>query len=293
MKSFKRMLDIFLSSPGKARGMSMVEVVVAGGITSLVVLGVMNIATKSQEQTSTVTKSLKVDDYIRNLRNYMADKAQCESLIGASEGNLTIDLSSFDYELPSNISLGSTTIIKPELSSGVEVLPTPILLYFKTKTSSDNEKSIVRRITAPLEFKDGDYVGCSNYQVESQKSAFKLICEMMGGAYQEDTSGDDSCDYTNINPSSILALRTKQVICENFFGGSYNSSTRKCDSFNMNTLATGSNITIASFLLGSGNVSSYGQLCSGQNNFISGVNSNGTVKCKEVKFCTKGKPGCP
>ena len=60
-----------------------------------------------------------------------------------------------------------------------------------------------------------------------------------------------------------------------------------------NTNFYGQNIQDNFFNVNGVSISSFRQDCTGDNNFMVGINSDGTVVCKEIKRCTKGDAQCP
>lgn len=283
-----------------AKGATFVEVIVAIGLTGVVSLGVMNLTETSSKQNVFAKQNIKMDDYIRGLRDFVSDKAQCDSVLSASGNGIAANVSPFVFEMDGKLTVHETRVLLPSRGSGREVLPVSIFVYFdrglKTEMGADNAFP-VKKTTASVIFQDGAFQECSDYESEAERSAFKLACESIGGVEVINADDSQSCDFSAIDPSHEFIVNTKRKICVEVFNGAYNQGTGKCDSITMSgTNFYGNNISDTSFQLGNGlnqRINTFTQVCAGQNNFMIGVRLDGRPICRTIRRCTRGDALCP
>jgi hypothetical protein len=220
------------------------------------------------------------------------DKSSCETIVTAPGGVIQADVSSFTYEFMTGQTVARTRVLLPVLNAGVvEVKPLTILVDFNRNVSGFEKAQPVKKTTASVEFNDRKFVACSNYDAESEKAAYKLSCEMLGGTFIDCLSGTEDCSFAGMDPNSEIFKKAKERICTTVYGGTY--LNEKCTSLKMALETEGSNIKPTHFVLSGNSVNTFNQACSGVNEFISKVNSDGSVVCKTVNFCTKCDANCP
>lgn len=280
-----------------SRGATFVEVLVAAGLTGAVSLGVMKLTDTSQKQSIYTKQNIIMDDYIRGLRDHISDKVRCDSVLRpdpGSNGILSPDVSSFPLAEDSGMSVHSTKVLLPRTTSGREVLPVSVFVYFDRNLNSSagsTRARPVKKTTASGIFQDGVFVECSDYELEAERSAFKLACETLGGVVEEDASSNQSCNFSLIPTNHPFLDHTKREICE-VYGGVYLGG--KCNNMNMPSANFyGSNIQRTNFVISGSTYRTFQQLCPGTNNFMIGMNADGSPVCKEVKRCTRGDAQCP
>tara|TARA_Y100000768_G_scaffold388950_1_gene389176 strand:+ start:5095 stop:5958 length:864 start_codon:yes stop_codon:yes gene_type:complete len=280
-----------------SRGATFVEVLIAAGMTGAVSLGVMKLTDTSQKQSIYTKQNIIMDDYIRGLRDYISDKTACDQVLRpdpSGPGVQSPDVSSFPLSSDSGMTIHRTKTLLPRTSTGREVLPVSIFVYFD-RNLAENYGTVkarpVKKTTASGIFQDGIFVECSDYESEAERSAFSLACETLGGVVEEDGTGELTCNFSLIPANHIFLDHTKREVCE-VYGGVYLGG--KCNNMNMPSANFyGQNIQSDNFLISGTRYRTFRQMCPGDNNFVIGMNSDGSVVCKEVKRCTKGDAQCP
>jgi len=277
-----------------AKGATFVEILVAAGLTGAVSLGVMKLTETSQKQNIYSKQNQIIDDYVRGLRSFVSDKAQCDQVFLPSGGAATVSLGAYKL-IGEGMDIKNTKILLPRRTSGREVLPLSLFVYFDRNLAENYGSELaspVRKITANVIFQDGNFVECSDYESEAERSAFKIGCETLGGEVVIDGADNQSCDFSKIPANHVFLESTKEKVCSEVYQGVYLGG--KCNSMNMNnTNFYGQNIQDNFFNINGVSISSFRQDCAGDNNFMVGINSDGTVVCKEIKRCTKGDAQCP
>ncbi len=286
-------MEDFIRNIFKGRGgFSIVEVLTAIALSGLITLGVMRLTDESQDQALIVKQNFEQDNYMRAFRKFLMNKTTCDTAVTSSGSGIQVRANAFDYDFDTGITIKRTRVLLPQLTAGkVEVVPVTILVDFNRNISGLENTHSVKKTTAAIEFNDRVFVGCSNYDAESEKAAYKLTCEMLGGTFVDGISGSESCSFDVVDPNSDILDKAKRKICTTVYGGTYING--KCTSLNMPLTAVGQNIKTNSYVLSGNSVSTFNQLCSGSNNFVGGANSNGSANCKTVKFCTKCDANCP
>jgi len=268
---------------------------VAIGLTSVIGLGVMRIGQQSQSQAVVSKQNIATDDYVRGLRKYLENKNNCNNTLSLSAGKLVADLGAYEAIDKSPLKITETKVLLPNLTNaGREVMPVSIFVYFDRELSGFEKTNPVKKTTANVEFNNGVFIGCSDYEAESEITAFKIACESVGGKFNltSGVKGSEKCDFTNIDMNHEFLVKGRKHICETVFKGVFDGN--KCDSVNM-PVATGlsKNLKSDSYQINGKWVKTFNQMCAGDNNFVASVNVDGSVTCKAVQFCTKCDGSCP
>ncbi len=266
-------------------GMTLVEIMVAVGMMGGLALGVMSISKNQGSITQSSNQEQRISEFSRIISANFNNKVSCDRIV-PSFG--TLDISSLDaIDLGSVIFTGSE-FLSPSFSGGVEVLPVSVLLKFDRKNSAGGIRKTIRKVSFLGQFKDSAFSGCVDYESHAIQTSFKIGCETLGGVYVYDTFGAESCDYSQINENSPFAKGLRKSICEEVYGGAFNSATKKCMNIEVSGEVTGQNISPGHFSINGQTRTSFTQMCSGANTFIVGINVDGSVVCKTVTTCTKG-----
>lgn len=276
-------------------GFSLVEGVVALGLAAVIGVGGMKLSEQSNKQVSLTKQNLELDQYIRRLRTHLTDKVACNQIVSKSAGALKVNLQTFNAQVAPPMPVKNTKVIAPAVTGvGREVVPASVIVYFDRQTENLKSAYAVKKTTAMIEYNNGAFVGCSNYEAESEITTFKLACESLGGTFSLDTgkAGSEKCDFSAIGPDHYVLQQVKKRACEEIYNGSFDGV--ECNSMTMPTTPSyGANLTANSFLLSDKWVKTFNQSCPGQNNFVASVSSDGSVTCKTVAFCTKCDSFCP
>ena len=271
--------------------MSLVEVMIGVAALGLVALGVLSYTKISSNMTQRSRQQNQINNFITDLSRVMSKKDSCDLIVSHDGTGLVVDLQNF----PSNpnllpVSQRSVTlvdiIVTPQPVGGVGPTKAPysVLLRFRLLDGSFS----ARTVRGVAEFDGGAYIGCLDYEDMARQSVFKLNCESIGGRYIIGTVGNDECDLNNISPTHDFSIAIKRTICEEIYKGSYDLTTQKCDSIDIENNATiGANIKLEQVRI-NGNQwrSTFTQNCSGvANRFIRSVNEDGSVGCIDVVYC--------
>lgn len=280
-----------------SRGATFVEVLVAATLTGAVSLGVMKLTETSQKQSIFTKQGIIMDDYIRGLRDYMSDKDNCNTVLKpdpSGPGTDTPNLSNFRLDASSGMAIDSTRALMPKTTTGRQVLPISVFVYFDRKLAGNygaQGTRPVKKSTANGVFQDGIFVECADYETEAERSAFKIACETLGGVVEVDGGDNQNCNFSLIPADHLFLDHTKRKVCE-AYGGIYLGG--KCNNMDLPSANIyGQNIKSDYFTISGTAVSTFRQNCAGDNNFVVGINANGSVICKEVQRCTRGDAQCP
>ncbi|MBI99715.1 MAG: hypothetical protein CME67_00675 [Halobacteriovoraceae bacterium] len=276
-------------------GFSLVEGIVALGIAAIVGVGGMKLSEQSSKQASFTKQNMELDQYIRRLRTHLTDKASCNQIIKPGSESLSASLQSFNSKVSPPLEIKQTKVIPPSLTgAGREVVPASVIVYFKREAPGLKSAYAVKKTTAMVEYNDGKFVGCSNFESESEMTTFKLACESLGGTFSLETgvAGSEKCDFSSLGQNHYVLAQVKKRACEKIYNGVFDGA--ECDSMNMPlTPSYGANLKNDSFFLADKWVKTFEQSCPGDNNFVGSISPSGEVTCKSVSFCTKCDASCP
>ena len=280
-----------------SKGATFVELMVAAGLMGVVTIGVMKLSQTSQKQSLYTKQNMMMDDYIRGLRDYIADKANCDVVLRPSSsgrGISTPNLTSYPIDSETGMSIKRVKVLLPQTSTGRQILPVSIYVYFNRNLAGNFGTGAaipVKKTTANGIFQDGQFIECSDYESEAERSAFKIACETLGGEVETDSENEQSCNFAKIPANHLFLDYTKKEVCE-IYGGVYLGG--KCNQIDLPSARIyGQNLGQSFFTVSGTTISTFRQNCPGANNFVQGVSSNGVVICKTIRRCTKGDAQCP
>ena len=292
-KSLKTFFQKMMSSQV---GLSYVEIILSLAVVGGTSLAVMKLSNTSGQQSNFIKQSFEIDSYMRGLSTHIQSLPNCQAVVPGgipSSTDLTADLSSFSFDFNSGVTIEKTTLTKPSLSGANEVLPVELYVHFKRQVlGQDDSLKAVKRITFPGEFDTaGKFIGCSSYDNESQRAAYKLACEAIGGVFEDASlNSDANCSFASISEDSELMQNIRQNLCQNLLGG--NLSGVDCQSMNLTTVPiSGANISSSQFVIDGNAITTFTQTC-GSDELLRGINSDGSIECIPYLYCSKCDGRC-
>ena len=299
----EKFINTFKSIASNQRGLTYMEIMVSLFVVGITSVGVMKLSDNASNQSVFIRQNFQLDSYAKNLRTYLEDKNQCNDTVSGSGTTINIDLTKFHTEkYPeletdlAGLKFDKTDVFLPTLSEGI--LPIDIVVYFDRTNDELKNIKAARKISLPVAFDaSGSFVGCSSFDEEAEKAAYKISCEMLEGNYSYDqASGNMDCSFAAIDESNQLIQDIRQKACNELLGSdSFNSSNGVCNQINLpNIEITASNFGPGKLTVGGGTITSFSnQLCN-ENEFVTKINADGSVECTKVNptYCRPCDANC-
>lgn len=267
-------------------GFSLVEVMVTIGLLGIVSMGITTLFKNQGEQVQTAAQDQYITEVNELLSLEFSRKDSCDTLLGSDPSS--IDLSTLALPIKDSVSLIDVESMTPTITGvGIEKVKMPIILKFQRTISGNKTRRLNRRVNALIQYENGTYISCIDYETLSINEAFKISCEIIGGQIVKDASGADNCDFSLIPLEGEFAKSIQDTACEDIYKGTIVDD--KCNKLDVAPgTIYGANLEETRFELKNKWRNTFNQLCPNTNSFVRSIDESGAVTCVTITTCTKG-----